>query len=60
MKTKPSNILLTLGIFIGIIGLLFKILHYSIGFFTGGNILYFGIIISCIALIWNIFFIKKS
>jgi hypothetical protein len=59
MKIILSNIALAIGIFIGIMGGFFKILHYSFWGLTGNHIFYIGISISGIALIFNIF-LKKS
>ncbi len=59
MKTILSNIALAIGIFIAIMGGLFKILHYSFWGLTGNHVFYIGISISAIALILNIFFTKN-
>jgi len=59
MKIKLSNILLGIGIIITIFGVLMKILHHSIGFFTGNYIIYLGLLINGIAIALNIVFTKK-
>lgn len=59
MRIIFSNVLLAFGLFTIIAGVLFRILHYSIGFLTGKYILYIGIVICGVALFLNIFFAKK-
>ncbi len=57
MKNKSSKILFVISIVLIILGLLFKILHYSIGFITGYQLMILGIIINinvCFNLLNNL------
>jgi len=60
MGIKISIALVIIGIIAITFGILFKILHYSIGPFTGTNILTIGIGISILGVLLNIYFSDKK